>query len=153
REHMGRVRGSGAGDRAADIGLVPNRAGETDKLAFGKDRGDERHVGNMWEGALIGMVGNEHVIFIQAILPIDLKNAADEMAVDRRMEKHRRRNNKTPGSIENDTTEIAGFPDDGRIAGAIEMIMNLLDKARDVVADDLNRDRIHDHVLVRTRLR
>jgi hypothetical protein len=32
------------------------------------------------------------------------------------------------------------------------MIMHFFNEACDLVTDNLNRDRIHDHVLVRTRL-
>jgi hypothetical protein len=84
---------------------------------------------------------------------IELKDTADQMAIDRRMKEHGRCNNQPSRSIENHTTEIARFPYDRRVTGTIEMIMHFFDQARDLVADDLNGDRIHDQVVVRTRLR
>ena len=100
------------------------------------------------------MVGDEDVALLDAIvLRVNLDDAAYEMAIDRRMEEHRRRDDEAPGPIENDAAEIPRFADDGGVARTVEMIMHLLDKACDLVADDPDGDRVHAQVAVRMRLR
>jgi hypothetical protein len=75
---------------------------------------------------------------------VDADNAADQVAIDRRMKEHRRRHDQPPSAIKDDAAEIARLADDGRVAGAIEMIMHLIDQAGDLVAQDLDSDGIHE---------
>ena len=42
--------------------------------------------------------------------------------------------------VEDHAREIARLSDDGGIAGAIEVIVHLIDQARDLVAQDLSGD-------------
>ena len=90
------------------------------------------------------------VAFVVAAM--EFENAADEMAVDRGVEEHGRRHDQPPGTIEDHAAEVARLADDGRVAGAIEMIVHFIDQARDLVAQDLDRDGIHAQALARTRL-
>jgi hypothetical protein len=61
------------------------------------------------------------------------------MAVDRRVEEHRRRHDQPAVAVEDHAAEVARLADDGGIARAIEMVVHLLDQARDLVAQDLDR--------------
>src|SRR5260370_41676115 len=93
------------------------------------------------------MIGDEHVTLADAaILAVELEDAADEMTIDRRMKEHRRCDDQTSRPIENDAAEVTRLADDGGGAGTIEMIMHLLDQARDLVANDLDGDRVHVRV-------
>src|SRR5258708_26051039 len=65
---------------------------------------------------------------------------SDQVPIDRRMEEHRRSHDEATLAIKDHAGEIARFADDGGIAGAVEMIMHFLHQARDLVAQDLNRD-------------
>ena len=153
-EHLGRIRRGRARHRAADVGLVRDRAGERDDLAVREHRRHERHVGDVRQAAFIGMVGDEHVAFVdRAGLAVGFEDAADEMAVDRRVEEHRRRHDQPAVAIDDHAGEVARLPDDGRIAGAIEMVVHLIDQARDLVAQDLDGDGVHGHALSNMRLR
>src|SRR3974390_1282200 len=78
------------------------------------------------------------------------------MTIDRRMEEHRWRDNQAAGTVEDDTAEVARFPDDGGIAGTIEMIVHLFDEARHLVTNHSGSDRVHCEPQVsgcKTRLR
>src|SRR5262249_40403500 len=66
--------------------------------------------------------------------PVDRKNAADQVPIDRRMEEHRRRHDEAALAIKDHAGEIARFADDGGVAGAVEMIMHFFHQARDLVA-------------------
>src|SRR5262249_11047059 len=89
-----------------------------------------------------------------AIAAVDLEDAADEMPVDRSVKEHRRRHDQATLAVENHAAEIPRFADDGGIAGAIEVIMHLLDQARDLVAENLDGDSVPAHACgSRTRLR
>src|SRR5947207_983472 len=68
------------------------------------------------------------------------EDAADQVAIDRRMEKHRRRDDQPAVTVENHARKVARFTNDGGVAGAIEMIVHLLDQACDLVAQDLDGD-------------
>ena len=91
-KHLGGVGGGRTGDGAAHIRLVRYRARECDKFTGGKNRRDERHVGDVRQTAGIGMIGDEHVAVIEppafGKAAIELENAADEMPVDRSVEEH-----------------------------------------------------------------
>jgi uncharacterized protein YfdQ (DUF2303 family) len=71
------------------------------------------------------------------------QNATDEITIDGRMEEHGWRDNEATGAIKDHAREVSRLADDGGIARAIEMIMHLIDEARDLVAQNLNGDRIH----------
>ena len=149
--HLGRVGRCRARDRATDIGLVRDRTREGDDLAARENRRDERHVGHMRQSAGIGMVRDEHVaVFqrVQSVRAVGLEDRADQMAVDRRVEEHRRRHDQPAGAIDDHAGEIARLPDDRRIARAIEVIVHLVGEAGDLVAQDLNRDRVHGQALL-----
>ena len=126
-------------------------------LAGGENRRDERHVGDVRQAAVIGMIGDEHVALLDpvafVVAAMEFENAADQMAIDRRVEEHRRRHDQPPVAVEDHAAEVARLADDGRIAGAIEMVVHLIDQARDLVAQDLDGDGIHAHALARMRLR
>src|SRR5689334_3291993 len=97
----------------------------------------------MRQAALVRVVRYEDVAFRDSARPMHLDDAADQMAVDWRVEEHRRRHDQPAAAIEDHAAEIARLADDGRIARAIEMIMHLIDQARDLVAQDLDGDRVH----------
>src|SRR5262245_37839495 len=103
------------------------------------------HVGDIREAAVVGMVRDEDVAVLDLRLAaaIGLADALDEMAVDRRVEEHRRRHDQPPFAVENHAAEVARFTDDGRVAGAIEVVMHFLHQARDLVAQDLDGDGVH----------
>src|SRR5882672_8919937 len=70
------------------------------------------------------------------------------------MEEHRRRNDQPAGLVQDHAGEIARLADDGGIARTIEMIVHLVGEARDLVAQDLNGDRVdHARLFSTTRLR
>ncbi len=141
-EHLGGVGRGRAGDRAADIGLVRDRARERDDLAVGEHRRHEGHVGDVRQPALVGVIGDEHVARRDRT-GVDLEDAADQVAVDRSMEEHRRRHDQPAVAVEDHAAEVAQFADDGGIAGAIEMVVHLIDQARHFVAQDLDGDGVH----------
>src|SRR5436309_1719334 len=63
--------------------------------------------------ALVGVIGNEDVAGLYCSLAaIDLEDTAHEVAIDRRMEKHRRRHDQAPLAVQNHAAEIPGFADD-----------------------------------------
>src|SRR5580704_17119804 len=66
------------------------------------------------------------------------------MPIDRRVEKHRRRDEYTAMTVEDDAGEIARLADDGRIARPVKMIVHLLHQAADAVAHDLRSNGV-DH--------
>ena len=151
--HLRRIGGRGARDRATYIGLVCDGAGKSDNYAVCKDGGDEGHVRDMRQTTVIGMVGHEDVAISNAIA-IGPKDVSDQMPVDGRVEKHRRRGDKPSVAVHDDATEVTRFPDDRRIAGAVKMIVHLIGEAGDLVAQDLDRDRVDAHGLAsRIRLR
>ena len=66
----------------------------------------------MRQSALIGMIADENIPLADiagfAILAvIEFENAPHEIAIDRRMKKHRRRNNQADIAIQNNAGEIA----------------------------------------------
>ena len=112
-EHLGCVRRGRARDCAAHVRLVRDRAGKCDDLARRKHWREEGHVGNMREAALVGVIGNEDVAGLYCSLAaIELEDTAHEVAIDRRMEKHRRRHDQAPLAVQNHAAEIPGFADD-----------------------------------------
>ena len=110
-EYLGGVGGGRAGDGAPDVRLVRNRARECDEFAGGKNRRDERHIGDVRQSAGIGMIGDEHVALLDpvafVVAAMEFENAADEMAVDRGVEEHGRRHDQPPGTIEDHAAEVA----------------------------------------------
>ena len=80
---------------------------------------------------------------ICAFAAVQLENLCHQMPIDRRMKEHRRRDDQAAGAVEDHTAEVARLANDGRIARAIEMIMHLIDQARDLVAQDLDGDGVH----------
>src|SRR5262245_45220352 len=86
------------------------------------------------------MIGDEDVTV--ADVSMQFEDAADEVTIDGGMKEHRRRHDQAPGPVEDHAAEIARLADDGGIAGAIEMIMHLFDQAGDLVAQDLDGDRV-----------
>src|ERR1700724_3230801 len=69
------------------------------------------------------------------------------------MEEHRWRHEQSAMTIEDHAGKITRFGDDGRIAGAIEMVVHLLHQAADAVAHDLRGNGV-DHVQsVRSKMR
>ena len=141
-EHLGRVGRGAAGIGAADIRLVRDRAAEPDQPSGSEDGRDEAHVRDMRHAGLVGVVRDEHVARRDRAFGIKRQDAADEMAIDGRVEEHRRRRDEAPAAVEDDAGEIARLADDGRIARAVEMIVHLVDQARDLVADHLDRHRV-----------
>src|SRR6516164_4654691 len=142
-----------AGDRPADVRLVRDRTRKRDDPAIREDRRDEGHVGDVGQAALVGMIGDEDVAVLdRPIAAIELEDAADEMAIDRRVEEHRRRHDQASLAVEDHTAEVARLADDGRVAGAVEMVVHFIDQARDLVAQDLDGDGVHAQALVRIRL-
>src|SRR5207253_729699 len=86
-------------------------------------------------GCRLRVIGNEDVAGLYCSLAaIELEDTAHEVAIDRRMEKHRRRHDQAPLAVQNHAAEISGFADDRRVAGAIEVVMHFIDQARDLVA-------------------
>jgi hypothetical protein len=83
---------------------------------------------------------------------IELENASDQMPVDRGVEEHGWRHDQPAVAIEDHAAEVARLADDGRVAGAIEMVVHFIDQARDLVAQDLDGDGIHAHALAMIRL-
>src|SRR3954447_16621316 len=149
-KNLGGICGSGAGNSPADVRLVGDRAGKCHDVTVGKDGRRESHIGYMRQAAFIGMIRNEHVALPDpAVGAIEIENAADEMPIDRRMKEHGRWNDQAAGAVENNAAEIARLADDCGVAGAIEMIMHLLDEARYLVADDANADGVHANLIHR----
>src|SRR5580704_1990693 len=129
-----------------------NRSGKADQRGAGNDRRYESHVGHMRQAAVIGMIADEHVA-VGDIATVQLENLCHQVTIDRRVKKHRRRHEQSAMAVEDDAGEIARLADDGRIAGAIEMIVHLLHQAADAVAHDLGGDGV-DHVQpVRSKMR
>src|SRR5262249_51338586 len=105
------------------------------------------------KAALVGMIGDKDVAVLdRPVAAIAREDAADEMAVDRRVEEHRRGHDQAPLAVEDHAAEVARLADDGRVAGAVEMVVHFIDQARDLVAQDLDGDGVHAQVLVRIRL-
>src|SRR5262245_11928282 len=84
------------------------------------------------------MIGHEYVAVPD--ISMHFEDAADEVTINRGMEEHRRRHDQASGTVEDHAAEVSRLPDDGGIAGAIEMIMHLLDQAGDLVAQHLDSD-------------
>ena len=155
--HLGGVGGRRSRDGAAEIGLVGDRARKGDDPAAGEHRRDERHVGDVGQAAFIGVIGDEHVAVADAVVrvrAVKRKDAPDQMAIDRGMEKHRRRDDQPAVAVEDHAGKIPQFADDGGIAGAVEMVMHFFHQARDLVAQDLDGDGVQTGVhLLRPRFR
>src|SRR5262249_6155911 len=99
--------------------------------------------------AFIRVVRDEYVAFGDGVrLAVDVEDAADEMAIDRRVEEHRWRHDQAAVAVQDHAGEVARLANDGRIARAIEMIMHLIDQACDLVAQDLDGDGVHGRPLV-----
>ena len=152
-EHFGGIGRGRARDRAAHVRLVRDRTRKRDDPAGREHRRDEGHVGDVGQAALVGMIGDEDVAVLDRVdAAIELEDAADEMAVDRGVEEHRRRHDQAPLAVEDHAAEVARLADDGRVAGAVEMVVHFIDQARDLVAQDLDGDGVHAHALARIRL-
>ena len=144
-KHFRRVGGCRSRHGAADVGLVRDGAREGDDFAIGENRRDKGHVGNVRQAALVGVVADVDVAIPDlAAGAVKFEHAADEMAIHGRVEEHGRRDDEPALAVENDAGKVAGLADDRRIAGAIEMIVHFIDKAGDLVAQDLDGDRVHD---------
>src|SRR6202040_1491097 len=97
--------------------LVRDRTRKRDDPAGREDRSDEGHVRDVGKAALVGMIGDEDVAVLDRVgTAVELEDAADEMAVDRRMEEHRRRHNQAPLAVEDYAAKVARLADDGRVA-------------------------------------
>jgi hypothetical protein len=140
-EHFGGLAVGAAGDHAADIRLVRDAAGESDECILMKDRRDDGEIRGVRQIALVGMIAQQEVAIRQRAA-MHLEDAADKMEIDRRMQDHRRRHRNAAAAVGNDAGEIARLADDGRIAGAEEMIVHLLHQACDPVAQKLHRDAV-----------
>ena len=124
-EHLGSLAIRAARDDAADIGLVRDAAGEGDKFAAMKDRSHHGEIRGVRQVTLIGMIAEHHIAVFQYSV-VDLQNPVDQMEINRRVQGHWRRHRDASRAIGDDTGEIAQFADDGRIAGAEEMVVHLL---------------------------
>src|SRR5262249_35036491 len=83
--------------------LVGDRAGKGDDLVPGETRRDEGHVGDVRQTAFIGVIGDEHVAVADAVFgvgAVDREDAADQVAIDRRMEEHRRRDDQPAVAVQ-----------------------------------------------------
>src|SRR5215210_4758337 len=101
----------------------------------------------------IGMVGDEDVAVADTVIAVQLQDTSHQVAVDRRVKEHRRRDDEPPATIEDHTGEVTRLADDGGVAGAIEMIVHLLDQAENLVAQNLDEDGVHGYARSRIKLR
>src|SRR5215471_14505496 len=94
-----------------------NRARKSDDLAIGKDRRHERHVGYVRQPTLVRVIGDKHVAVADSPglpsaacagppacgggcrTPVYRENTTDQVAIDRRMEEHRRRHDETAFAV------------------------------------------------------
>ncbi len=97
----------------------------------------------MRHAGLIGVVGYKDVTVLQVVDFVIFKHIFDEGPVRDAMEKHRRWNNQTTSLVQYHAGKILGFPDDGGITRAVEMVVHLVYQARDLVAEHLYRDWIY----------
>src|SRR5580704_16028067 len=121
-----------------------NRSGKADQRGAGNDRRNESHVGHMRQAAVIGMIADEHVA-VADIAAVQLENLCHQMPIHRRMKEHRWRHEQAAVAVEDDAGKVARLADDGRIAGAVEMVVHFLHQAADAIAHDLGGDGV-DHV-------
>src|SRR5580692_1885566 len=92
------------------------------------------------------MIADEHVA-VGDVVAVDCQYLCNEMAIDRRVEEHWRRDNQAAVPIQNHTGKVARLTDDGGIPGPVKMIMHLLHQAADAVAYDLRGNGI-DHIRI-----
>src|SRR5216683_590093 len=92
--------------------------------------------GSGWPASMILMGGirmpswKSSVAFAD-VVAVDVQDAANQMAIDRRVKEHRRRHDEAAGAVEDHAAEVARLANDGRVARAIEMVVHLVDEARD----------------------
>ena len=87
-EGLFRLARAGAGHRPANVALVGDGAGEGDQGALRKHGRDDAHVGRMGAAALIGMVDEKGVAFLDVVIFADDRLAAGGEGADMQRQHH-----------------------------------------------------------------
>ena len=74
----------------------------------------------------------------ETVFAVYVNDTADQVKIDRAVEKHRRRDSEPTLTVCHHAAEITGFANDGGVSGAVEPVIHLFHQAGNAAAEDLD---------------
>ena len=142
-EQVGGVAAVGAGNLAAEVGLVGDVADEAEQPLADEYRRDDGDVGRMILAGLVGVVDDESVARLGRVAeaPADLVHLRRQRTDMQRLRNALR--DHAAGAVEDGEGEILAFLDDGRIARPQHVERKLARDLQRGLIDDFEVDGVH----------